>query len=244
MPLGVIVNVVAVCIGGGCGLLIKDKMGEDFKKQLNRVFALCSMGMGIASIVLMRNMPAVVFALIVGTACGLFLHLGEQIQKGAGKMQKIAARLLNGQKQNDPQEGSIEMLVTVIVLFCASGTGIYGSIVSGMTGDHSILIAKSVLDFFTAMIFACSLGGVIALIAIPQFCIFTLLFACAGLVYPMTTPVMIDDFKAVGGFIMLATGFRMIQLEKFPTADMIPAMVLVFPFSWAWTTFLLPLIGG
>lgn len=48
-------------------------------------------------------------------------------------------------------------LVTIIVLFCASGTGIYGSIVSGMSGDHSVLISKSILDLFTAAIFACSL---------------------------------------------------------------------------------------
>ena len=33
-------------------------------------------------------------------------------------------------------------LLTVIVLFCASGTGIYGSLESGMTGDASILISN------------------------------------------------------------------------------------------------------
>ena len=58
-------------------------------------------------------------------------------------------------KQKDTsisEEEFMTTLVTVIVLFCASGTGIYGSIVSGMTGDNSILIAKSVLDLFTAMI--------------------------------------------------------------------------------------------
>lgn len=134
-------------------------------------------------------------------------------------------------------------LVTVIVLFCASGTGIYGSIVSGMTGDNSILIAKSVLDLFTAMIFACMLGGVVSLIAIPQVVIFLALFLCAGLLYPLTTPEMIDDFKAAGGFIMLATAFRMMQVKIFPTADMIPAMVLVFPVSWSWSTFILPLVS-
>ncbi len=37
-----------------------------------------------------------------------------------------------------------------------------------MTGEHSILIAKSILDLFTALIFACTLGGVVSLIAIPQ----------------------------------------------------------------------------
>ncbi len=37
----------------------------------------------------------------------------------------------------------------------------------GMTGDPSILIAKSFLDFFTAMIFACSLGIAVSVIRIP-----------------------------------------------------------------------------
>ena len=58
-------------------------------------------------------------------------------------------------------------LVTIIVLFCASGTGIYGSIVSGMSGDHSVLISKSIRDLFTTAIFACSLGMVVGMIAIP-----------------------------------------------------------------------------
>ncbi len=38
-----------------------------------------------------------------------------------------------------------------------------------MTGEHTILIAKSILDFFTAAIFACNLGYVVSVIAIPQF---------------------------------------------------------------------------
>jgi uncharacterized membrane protein YqgA involved in biofilm formation len=49
---------------------------------------------------------------------------------------------------------------------------------------------------------------------------------------------MICDFKATGGVLLLATGFRMIRVKMFPTADMIPAMVLVMPVSWFWTTYL------
>lgn len=47
--------------------------------------------------------------------------------------------------------------MTVIVLFCAGGTGIYGTLDAGMTGNNTILISKSILDFFTAAIFACHL---------------------------------------------------------------------------------------
>ena len=112
--------------------------------------------------------------------------------------------------------------MTAIVLFCASGTGIYGAIVSGISGDHSILIAKAILDFFTAMIFACSLGKVIALIALPQCLIFLALFLLSGVIMPLTTPVMINDFKACGGIVMLATGFRIAKIKQFPITDTNP----------------------
>lgn len=82
------------------------------------------------------------------------------------------------------QEEFTSTLVTIIILFCASGTGIYGSIVSGMTGDHTILISKSILDLFTAAIFGCTLGAVVSLVAIPQCIIFLLLFYAA----PPSTP--------------------------------------------------------
>ncbi|MDU6444852.1 MAG: DUF554 family protein, partial [Streptococcus sp.] len=53
---------------------------------------------------------------------------------------------------------------------------------------------------------------------------------------------MIADFKACGGFLMLATGFRMVKLKMFPIADMIPAMILVMPLSWFWVNVILPLL--
>ena len=141
-----------------------------------------------------------------------------------------------------PRKQFLNDLVTVIVLFCASGTGIYGSLVNGMTGDASILISKSILDFFTAAIFACNLGFVVSAIALPQFVVFSILFYLAGVIVPLTTPAIIGDFTACGGFLMVATGFRIIQVKMFPTADMIPAMVLVMPISWFWISFIVPLL--
>ncbi len=234
MPVGIIINVLSVVIGGLIGSVVKDRMPERYKENLNMIFGLASMGMGIGSIVLMRNMPAVIFSLIAGTCLGMAVHLGEKITSLAGKMQKMMG-------MNDSSNAA--QLVTVIVLFCASGTGIYGSLVSGMNGDHSILIAKSILDLFTALIFACALGKAVSMIAVPQAVIMLALFFLAGVIVPLTTPEMIDDFKACGGFIMVATGFRILQLKQFPTADMIPAMILVMPLSWAWMTYIIPLLG-
>ncbi|MGM9593050.1 MAG: DUF554 domain-containing protein [Candidatus Onthomonas sp.] len=242
MPIGVIVNALSVVIGGVIGALVGNKLGGDFKDKLNMIFGCCSMAMGISTIVLMQNMPAVVFSVIIGTAFGLAIHLGDRINSGAKLMQKGISKFIHTSSTMGEEEFTAT-LVTVIVLFCASGTGIYGSIISGMSGDHSILMAKSILDLFTALIFACNLGLVVSLIALPQCIIFLLLFFCAGLIFPMTTPTMINDFKACGGFIMLATGFRMIKVKMFPTADMIPSMIIVMPFSWLWVTYILPLVS-
>ncbi|MBD5169435.1 MAG: DUF554 domain-containing protein [Oscillibacter sp.] len=243
MPVGVFINSLAIFIGGVIGSLMGQRLSQDFKENLNMVFGVCSMGIGISSIVLMKNLPAVTLAVILGTAIGLAIHLGDKINAAGRGMQRVVSRFVKMPDSGISADEFSASLVTVIVLFCASGTGIYGSIISGMTGDHSILIAKSVLDLPTALIFGCTLGVLVALIAVPQMLVFLLLFFCAGLIFPLTTPDMIDDFKAVGGIIMLATGFRMIKVKMFPTADMIPAMILAMPVSWVWTAYIAPLVA-
>lgn len=237
MPIGIIVNLTAVVIGGLTGAAVGGRLTEYLSTNLTMIFGLASMGMGISAIVLMENMPAVILATILGTAIGLVFHMGDWIRAAAGTAQKLLGSTAVTRQQS-------ELLVTAIVLFCASGTGIYGAIISGMNGDHSILIAKAILDFCSALIFGCVLGKTVSLIAIPQGMIMLALFVLAGVIFPMTTPAMVNDFKACGGFIMLATGFRIVQMKMFPTADMIPAMVLVMPLSYLWSNYILPLVAG
>lgn len=242
MPIGVIINTVAIFLGGIAGALLGDKLPEKYKEQLNLIFGLCSMGMGISSIVLMKYMPAVVFALIIGTIVGLVFNLGDKVYELCSKLQKVMIRIVPKKETNMSETEFLATLITVIVLFCSSGMGIYGSLSEGMTGDSSLLITKSILDFFTAAIFACNLGYIVSLIAVPQFVIFTTLFLSASFIVPLTTPDMIADFKACGGFLMVAAGFRILKLKMFPVVDMIPAMILVMPFSWFWVNMILHLL--
>lgn len=242
MPIGVIINTIAIFLGGIAGALLGNKLPEKYKEQLNLIFGLCSMGMGISSIVLMKYMPAVVFALIIGTIVGLVFKLGDKVYELCSKLQKVMIRIVPKKETNMSETEFLATLITVIVLFCSSGMGIYGSLSEGMTGDSSLVITKSILDFFTAAIFACNLGYIVSLIAVPQFVIFTTLFLSASFIVPLTTPDMIADFKACGGFLMVAAGFRILKLKMFPVVDMIPAMILVMPFSWFWVNIILHLL--
>ena len=87
MPIGVICNVLAVALGGVIGAVGGKRLSEEFKQKLNLIFGICSMGIGISSIVLMQNMPAVILALILGTVIGILTHLGQRIENGASAWQ-------------------------------------------------------------------------------------------------------------------------------------------------------------
>lgn len=240
--IGLIINILSVAAGGLAGTLLSSRLSEEFTAKLNMVFGVCAISMGISSIVLMQNMPAVILSVVVGTVIGLLLHLGACLTAVGSLLQKPLAGLMEKRMAGRDKAEMLSLLVTAIVLFCASGTGIYGCLDAGMTGNATVLLSKSILDFFTAMVFACTLGPVVSFIAIPQSAVFAALFLLARVILPLTTPTMINDFKACGGVLLIATGLRIAKIRDFPVADMIPAMVLAMPLSALWTGVIAPLL--
>ena len=61
MPIGIIINALSIVIGGILGAFVGHKLSPKFKEDITLVFGVCSMGMGISTIGLMENMPAVIF---------------------------------------------------------------------------------------------------------------------------------------------------------------------------------------
>lgn len=108
-----------------------------------------------------------------------------------------------------------------------------------MTGDSNILIAKSFMNFFTAIIFACSLDIAVSAICASMSIIQLTLVACATLILPPTTPAMIGDFSAVGELLLVATNLHVCGIKMFPVVNMLPALLLAMPISAAWAIFCL-----
>ncbi len=235
VPLGPYVNGTAVAIGGLAGAFIGTKLPERLRTALPQTFGLASMGLGISMIIKLQHLPAVILALIVGSILGEMFYLEKAIGRVGTKAKGLIERIFPAREGLTPEE-FIEKFVAVLVLFCASGTGIFGAMNEGMTGNPDILYVKSILDFFTSGIFATALGYAVASVCLPQVAIQILLMFCATWIMPMTDPGMIADFSAVGGLIMLATGFRIAGVKPFPVANMLPGLLLAMPFSHLWTT--------
>ena len=245
-PIGILVNTACVITGGLVGTIAGKFISENFRNKINLIFGCCSFAMGISTMVLMKNMPVIIFSLIAGTVIGTLIKLGFIIHKSGEYMQKIVSKVVKVKNADvgEKKEQNMNFLVTLIILFCFSASGVYGSMVSGIAGDHSMLFAKSILDIFTAAFFAADLGLVVSLIAVPQIIVFSLLFLCSSYVFPLINEHMLDDFRACGGTILFATGFLMLDIKRFPIPDMIPSLIIVMPLSYLWENYIIPLIAA
>jgi uncharacterized membrane protein YqgA involved in biofilm formation len=241
MVIGPFINSVAIITGGVLGTILKDKLPERLRLAMPMTFGIASLGMGLMLVVKGAHMPVMVLALVLGSLLGELCYLEKGISLACGQLRRLFDRQApDGQGTGKKKEMSpqfVELFVAIVVLFCASGTGIFGAMHEGMGGDASVLIAKSFLDVFTAAIFATTLGISVAFIAVPQLTIQLALAFAAQQILPHTTSAMLADFTAVGGLIMLATGFRICAMKNFPVANMLPSLVLVMPISLLWSRF-------
>lgn len=235
MLIGPYVNGTAVVVGGLLGALAGRMLPERVRSALPLTFGLCSVGLGIKLIIEVKYMPAVVLAMVIGAVIGELFYVEKSIGKAAGLTRGVINRFLPPVKGLTHEEFT-EKFVAILVLFCASGTGIFGAMHEGMTGDPSILYIKTVLDLFTSAIFATMLGYAVMTIAIPQVIIQVALAMLAVFILPMTTTSMMADFSCAGGLIMVATGLRICNIKLFPVANMLPGLLLVMPFSHLWST--------
>ena len=236
--IGPFVNGSAVVTGGLAGAFLGNRFSENLRTRLPMVFGLASMGLGVAMIVKVKFFPAVILALLLGTIIGELCHLETGVVRLATHARGFIDRFARPADPHLTHEAFLGQYVAILVLFCISAVGIFGSLTEGMTGDPSLLLVKAILDFFTAAIFAAALGYSVAALAVPQFIIQVALFFLAARIMPLTTPDMIADFSACGGLIMVATGFRMANMRHYAVANMLPALFLVMPVSALWGRYL------
>lgn len=237
MLIGPYVNGSAVVIGGVVGAFLGNKLPERLRTALPLTFGLCSMGLGAMLIVKVKIMSAVVLATVIGAMLGELFFVEKGIGMVAASTRGFIDKILPAPKGITHEE-FMDKFVAIVVLFAASGTGIFGAMHEGMTGDPSILYIKAILDLFTSAIFATALGYAVATIVVPLLIVQVGLALLATVILPMTNPVMMADFSAAGGLIMLATGLRICGIKPFPVANMLPALLLVMPISHWWATYI------
>lgn len=229
MPIGILTDVTATLCGALLGCVLSSRLGDSWKKLLNNLLGIAALVMGIVLIIRAKNLSAVILALLLGACVGELLRLEDRIN---GLATAVTGKLMGGGADG----AYLAQVSAALILFCCGGTGWFGALNEGLTGDGSILVTKAILDCVTACIFAALLGKIIPCLCLPQLCVYLTLFGVAHLVQNAITDTMIADFSAVGGIVTFVAGLRLCKIkEDIKGLNLLPGLILAFFVSAAWT---------
>jgi uncharacterized protein len=218
--IAVLINTGAVILGSALGLLVGKAIKKDIQDMVMIAAGMFTIFIGLRMAWKAERELYVILSLVIGGCAGSligieswFLRLGEALK----------ARLPGGDKQREFAEG----FLTASMLFCVGAMAIIGSFNAGTTGDSKLILIKSVLDGFMAIILAGRFGlGVMfsALIILLYQGALTLL---ARWIQPIMPALALSEISGTGGVMVMMIGFGLLGIKKIRTGDFLPALVVV-----------------
>ncbi|MBE5776715.1 MAG: DUF554 domain-containing protein [Clostridiales bacterium] len=217
--IGTLINVVAVVAGTLLGLLFGKKITEEMRRVLTLGVGMCVVVLGLQSALATSNMMLVIIAVVLGGVAGSLLKIEKGLDRMGDMLQKRFAR--GGSRVG-------EGFVTATLIFCVGAMAITGALDSGLRGDHSTLVAKSVLDGVTSMVLASTMGWGVMLSAVAVLIYQGGIALAASFVAPLLENArMVTEMSAVGGVLIMGIGLNMIGMkERIPVGDLLPAIVM------------------
>jgi hypothetical protein len=238
---GVVVNVIAILIGTGLGLVFGRLISERFRIIAFTAIGVSTMVIGAAMSIgglnalgesHLGNYAALVLvgSLAIGSIIGEAIGIERHLERFGHFLQAMAARtpMLAPAKATEPGEKGhtlVEGFVTASLLFCVGAMTVLGSLQDGL-GDPSLLYLKSLLDGIASVALATTLGVGVGLSVIPVIVIQGGIAAGAGALEPLFTPVVIDSIRAAGGALIFAIGLDLTGIKRLPVGNMLPAIIV------------------
>ncbi|MEA1940554.1 MAG: DUF554 domain-containing protein [Candidatus Caldatribacteriota bacterium] len=216
---GTIVNVIAIIIGCSIGFLLRSRFPEKIRKIIMQALGLSSLLIGMQMALKTSNILLVIFSLVIGGLIGEIIGIEEGLERVG---EKIKSKL----SDNTSSEKFIEGFITASLLYCVGSMAIVGSLEEGLSGNHDILYAKSVLDGVSSVVFTAAMGIGVLFSAIPVFLYQGGITLLARLIKDYLTPEMISEVTAVGGILVLGIGFSLLEIKKIKVGNLLPAILI------------------
>ncbi len=233
--LGTIINTAAIIIGGLGGMLFGKKITPRFQDTITKANAVC-----------------VIFIGISGTLSEMFTVVNGKIEAGGTMMMigciligAIIGELLNIEKhmetfgewlkrktKSEKDSKFVDAFVTSSLTVCIGAMAVVGSIQDGVSGDYSILFAKSVLDFIIIMIMTASMGKGCVFSAIPIAVFQGGITLLAKFLEPVFTETALSYLSLNGSVLIFCVGINLFFGKKIKVANLLPALIIAVIWSF------------
>lgn len=228
--MGCLINGALIATGGLIGLLIKKGLKPDMKEILVDILSIILIIVGIVGIIptmikindgklVCNYLLLLIISLIIGTFFGQLIDIDKHLNHFGMFLES---------KMHKP--GFSKGFISGSIFFCVGAMAIVGSLTEGLTGDISILISKSCIDFVTAIIFGSTLGFGVMFAAFPIIIYEGAITLLAGVLSPYMTTELVDQICMVGYAIIFCIGIDFLDVKRIKTANLIPSLLI--PIIW------------
>lgn len=232
---GTFINLIAIFAGGFIGLLLKKgisrKIEESLMKIIGLVVALIGLNGVIGAMFTINDVGKLkdsgsillLISMVLGTIIGEAVDIDQ-------KLGLFGAFVDSKTKGGEFAKG----FVPATLIFAIGAVAIIGALNDGLTGDSSVLIAKSTVDFITAIVLASTLGIGVCFSGIPVFLWQGTIALCAVYISPFLSPALLDSICMVGYAMIICTGLNFIVNCQIRVANLLPALLVPIFYHLIW----------
>ena len=215
---GTLLNAATVLLGGLLGTALGDRLPAALRETVVRGVGLFTLAMGVKFAIDTSNLLFMLGAMLLGGIVGSLVGVDARLDRLGESLQQRFAR--------GSASTVAEGFVTAAIVFCVGPLTFLGSIQNGLSGDPSLLSVKSVLDGFTAIALAATLGWGV-LLTIPLILIYQGGLALgASLFVGLLSDLQLREMSAVGGLLIIGVGLKLLGIRDVKVADFLPAIIV------------------
>ena len=214
---GTILNASTVIIGSILGLIVSSRLPKRITNTAFQGVGLFTIILGIMMAIKTNNLLIMIFSIVLGSIIGELIDIDKWIN--------VFGEWLKNKFKSKNQRFS-EGLVTAFLLYCMGSMTILGAIEEGLGGLPNLLVAKSILDGFSSIVLAATLGMGVLFSFIPLLIYQGGLTLLASNIQNILTEIIINEITAVGGILLLGLGITLLDIKKIKVINMIPSMIL------------------
>lgn len=227
--LGTIVNVLAIILGCGLGVLFKGGLKERFRDNMMQACGLATMFIGLAGALEMiltvqgggvkaGSTMLVVLSLVIGGLLGELIDIERRLESVGDKL-KSAVRAKGDNR-------FVEGFVTASLVVCVGAMAICGPLEEGLTGSSRTLFIKAILDLVIVAVFASVYGVGAGFSALSVGVFQGLITVFAVWIAPFMSDRLITNLSGVGSVLIFAVGLNLLFPKKIRVGNLLPALLI------------------
>ena len=213
------VNCATVIVGSLLGLILHTRISESFKRVVYVGAGMISMILGIKMGLVTTRIVFMALALIAGGILGEWWNIEGGILRFGEFLKRRFAQKETGK---DFAGG----FLNASVIFCVGAMTLVGAFKAGAEGNYDLILTKSVMDGFMAIMLTAAMGVGVAFSAITILVYQGGITLLAGVLQPLVNELLLNELTAIGGVLVIMIGLNLLGLSKLKTANYIPALLV------------------